>query len=277
MSILYLNEGHFAGHHRDGVATQLWAVTPRLFDRLEFGLGFGPTLLFDTQPADIPPWFHDVHSIGVIYGASLTYYVSRHWLARVELSKTDAPGNFDTQLLTLGVGYRVGDTPDRAQHSDAAQPPRDVLSSNELNMFVGRSIVNDRNHVDGWDFGVEYRRSVAAPLQLSAAWLDEAIGSVGHHTNLIFEAWLVTSGFGPRFTIGIGAGPCVILQTHETDFVNTDSVRRKAGAVDATVGLTASYQFTRRLNARLEWNRAFSKSDDDRDIVSFGVGWSWGP
>jgi hypothetical protein len=270
-SLAYVNEGHFVDHHRDGGAVQVWAITPRWLERFDAALGVGPYLLFDTQVANSSPWYRNVHGIGEIYTASLTYYAGTHWLARVNWTKICVSDDIGTQTLTFGVGYRV-DTLlagfDKAiADYEAADGGRAL---NEIDLFAGQTVVNARSSAKSSNFGVEYRRDIAGLVQLSASWLDEGNGLSGRHSGIIGEVWLATTALDPRFTIGLGAGPYVALQSYETDD------RRRAGSVDGLIAMTACFRFTSRISARLEWHRAVTSDDEDRDIVNLGIGWSWG-
>src|SRR5947208_1883457 len=44
----WINQGHIANHHRDGLAAQLWATTTVLHPSLSVGAGVGPFFYFDT-------------------------------------------------------------------------------------------------------------------------------------------------------------------------------------------------------------------------------------
>jgi hypothetical protein len=107
-SFSYVDEGHLLDHQRDGAAVQLWVVTPRWRDRVDFAIGVGPYVYFDTQFTPDSPWYRNYHSVAEIYTSSLTYYATESWFARLNLSLVHAPGDVNTRLALLGVGYRLG-------------------------------------------------------------------------------------------------------------------------------------------------------------------------
>jgi len=264
-SFSYDNEGHLFHHQRDGGAVQLWAVTPRLWERLELALGAGPYAYFDTQYVPRPPWYRDYHSIAEIYTGSLTYYATQHWFARLNVSEIHAPGNVDTRQVLLGVGYQ----PDAASHSSVMEP----AGLNQLEAFVGRT--SENNYYTSYDndtsetYGVEYRRALTDHIELSGAWLSEADGTSGRRNGALAEIWLATQ-ISRRLSVGIGAGPYYAFEAYRGD--DGQRAARLAGVASMTVG----WHITRSLLARVAWHRGFTHDDQDRDIITGGLAWSWG-
>lgn len=269
-SLGYVNEGHLTDHHRDGIAPQFWAVTPRWRERLEFALGAGPYIYFDTQPTDSPPWFRNRHGVGEIYTGSLTLLAGTHWYARANFSIIHAPGDIDTRTLVIGGGYRLDDLFSRAGAAFTESATAAGLPLNEVNAFAGQTVVNGNSSGKSSTFGAEYRRDVAGPFEVSLAWLNEAVGLGARHNGLLIEAWLVTPAFDPRFSIGVGAGPDISLQSYLTE----DG--REAGTVTGMVSISVAWRFSRDLGVRLAWHRSVTADDQDRDVVTAGIGWSWG-
>jgi hypothetical protein len=265
ISLAYLNEGHVPDHHRDGVTTQLWAVTPRWGGHLDLALGFGPYFYFDTQDAQSPPGFRDYHGVGEIVTGSLSYYWDTRWFVRLNLSEIHTPGNEDTRTLVLGLGHSLDPVLDKLSGFGEG-PPRGM----ELGTFVGQTIDNTANSEHSRTFGVEYRYSLNPNVDLSAAWLNESDGAGGSHNGLVGELWVVDPLFGRRATLGLGAGPYIALERRE----GYDG--EPAARVEGLVSLSASWRFARRLLLRLTWDRGFTTESQDRDIVTLGLSWYWG-
>jgi len=265
-SFSYVNEGHLFHHQRDGGAVQLWAVTPRWRDRLEFALGVGPYVYFDTQYVARPPWYRNYHAIAEIYTGSLTYEVTEDWFVRLNLNAVHAPGNLDTRQLLLGVGYRLGAT---SGSSDTETSPQ----INQLGVFAGQT--SENNYYTSYDnessltYAVEYRRALTSHIELSGAWLSEDDGPDGRRNGVLGEIWLVNR-LSRRLAVGIGTGPYYALKGYRGD----DGLR--AARLAGIVSMTASWQFTRSLSARVIWHRGFTHDDQDRDIIMGGLAWSWG-
>jgi hypothetical protein len=265
-SFSYLNEGHLFHHQRDGGVVQLWAVTPRWRDRLDFAFGVGPYVYFDTQFVDGPPWYRNYHSVAEIYTGSLTYYATENWFVRLNLSEIHAPGNVDTRLVLLGIGFR----PSASGESSELETSSGL---NQLEAFAGQT--SENNYYTSYDnessvsFGLEYRRALTSHVELSAAWLSEADGVSGRRNGALGEIWLVST-LSRRFSVGIGAGPYYALQPYRGD----DGLQ--AARLAGVVSMTAAWQLRRSLSARVSWHRGFTHDDQDRDIITVGLAWSWG-
>jgi hypothetical protein len=268
-SFSYVNEGHLFDHQRDGGAVQLWAVTPRWRDRLDFALGVGPYFYFDTQSLIRPypePWYRNYHSIAEIYTGSLTYSPTEHWFIRLNLSEVHAPGDVDTHLVLLGAGYRPGASggPSEAEISPGI---------NQLEVFGGQT--SENNYYTSYHnettltYGIEYRRAMTRHLELSAAWLSENDGVSGRRNGALAEIWLAQRLSG-RFSVGIGAGPYYTLKRYRGD----DGLR--AARLTGVLSMTAGWQLTRSLLVRFSWHRGLTHDDQDRDILTLGLAWGWG-
>lgn len=81
------------------------------------------------------------------------------------------------------------------------------------------------------------------------------------------EAWLVQDCVSGHIELGVGLGTYFSLESYQTIY-GTHAAR--------TVGLasmTIAWRFTRALDLRLIWHRGFTIDDQDRDIVTAGLGW----
>ena len=270
-SFSYVNEGHFPGHQRDGQTVQLWAVTPRWLNRFDLAVGAGPYVYFDTQSTSVPPYFRDDHGVGAIITGSLSYYGGERWFLRLNLSDVYVPGGLDTHMLLLGAGYNVDSILERIgapiEPDDASSP---VHARNELGPFIGQSIENSDSSGKSTNFGIEYRRRVARHLELSASWLNEAVGIDGRHDGVTGEAWLMGTMLNRRLSAGIGVGPYVTLHSYRVD----DG--RSAASLTGLASMTVSWRMTRSTALRVVWHRSFTQDDQDRDIVTLGFAWRWG-
>ncbi len=277
-SFSYLNEGHLFHHQRDGGIFQLWAVTPRWRDRIAFALGAGPYFYFDTQYVGRPPWYRNYHDVAEIYTGSLTYYATQNWFVRLNLSEIHAPGDIDTREVLLGAGVRLdglfeqsgapGSAGSGGSGGEETSPP-----TNQLGVFGGQT--SDNNYYTSYlnktslTFGAEYRRAMTSHVELSAAWLNEDDGVDGRHNGVLGEIWLV-NWFSRRFSLGLGTGPYYALQPFRGD----DGMH--AARLAGVVSMTAGWQITHSVIARISWHRAFTHDDQDRDIITAGLAWSWG-
>jgi hypothetical protein len=96
--------------------------------------------------------------------------------------------------------------------------------------------------------------------------LDEGEGAVERHASITGEAWIVQDFLERRLVIGLGLGPYLALSTYRT------SDGRTGASAVGLASMTASWRFTRRLALRIEWRRGFTGDDQDRDLITLGLG-----
>jgi hypothetical protein len=265
-SFTYINEGHLPGRHRDGVALQAWAVTPRWHQRFDFALGVGPYFYSDTQADDSAAGFRDYHGVGEVLTGSLTYRWDSGWFARLNLAEIHTPGDTSTHTLVLGVGYSL----DRLAESlsGAFNRGTNPFSHSELGVFTGQTIDNSLSSPRSGNLGVEFRQGIYQHLELSAAWLNEA-DAAGHRDGLIGELWVVDPLTAHPVTLGLGVGGYVpVTQRAPTE-------GPPVSAVEGVVSMTAGWRFATALVGRITWTRDVTSDDHDRDIVTVGLSWRW--
>lgn len=268
VSLGYLNEGHLPGHYRDGGAAQIWGRTPLWSDRVSLALGVGPYVYFDTLTNDpgAPLGYRDYHGVGVLASAILSYSFSDRWFGLLEVNGVMASADVGTCTVLLGVGYRL-DRVVQALSSGAAAQALDPEPRDEVGVFVGETIVNGSHSDASNAFGAEYRRQVTRNLELSASILSDSDGSDGRHQAATGEVWLVQEFAARRLVAGLGVGSYFSLQSYDTIY------RTKAASVVGLASMTVAWRVTRALDLRLIWHRGFTGDDQDRDIVTVGLGW----
>ena len=270
-SFLYANEGHVTGHHRDGVAAQVWAVTPRLLDRFTLALGAGPYLYCDTQDENAPPGFKDSHAVGVIYTGSASWYLSERWFLRLNVNQIQTGSGAGTRSFLLGAGYRLDQLAGDLGRAFGDHPGHDYASHpNELTAFAGVTIMNTEASENAAAVGLEYRRRVAKYFDLSGSWFNEEASADERYNSLAAQAWLVRSWPERGFSVGFGLGPNFTLGDHQ----GADG--RALRGVVGLASMTAAWRFTDSLQARFNWNRGFTADDQDRDLIMLGIAWLWG-
>ncbi len=264
----YLNEGHVPGHHRDGASLELWATTSIWHDRLTLALGAGPYVYCDTElDPTVPDGYYDYHGVGALISGSVSYPLGRNWLARLEVSQVVSPGEVGTRTVMLGVGYQLQSVIDRLNRSwaDGASAPSEAF--NELGLFWGQTILNGAHADASSAFGIEYRRRMLQHLELSASLIDDGDGLDGHHMGMTGEAWLVQDFNSGRIVLGAGLGIYFSFESYQTVYSTP------AASTVGLASITAAWRLTRALDLRLIWHRGFTGDDQDRDIVTAGLGW----
>jgi hypothetical protein len=252
VGLAYQNEGHVPGHHRDGFAPQVWARLP-LSARFSLAAGVGPYRYFDTIPSANAAGYEDRNGWGVLYSAAARYDLAGHWLLELRYNRTALRAGMDTDMLLLGLGYRL----EKAKR-DAAE------SRTELFLLAGRSIVNSFESEAASAWSAELRHRFGSALRGSLAWIDEGHASVVDRQGLAAQAWLEPTFYEGRLSLGAGWGPYFAKD------------RRRAGDQSMTASiasLTASWRFARHWSGRITASRVISRYDRDADLVLVGLGY----
>jgi hypothetical protein len=278
VSFSYLNEGQYRTpdepvpwhHARDGAAAQLWALTPpRWLGPLQLAVGAGPYVYFDTQSEPPPLGYRDYHGVAEMYTGSLRYLGPFGLFVRLDLIEIHAPGSPDARLLELGVGYRSGSITGPSYTGSSQSGSSPPVYHEQLAVLAGRTGDSNWNATQSAAYALEYRHGLGTHVDLSATWLSEADGTNGRHDGVAGQVWLTDRFFSRRVTVGIGAGPYIALRSH----IAEDG--EEAPHAQGVVAMTASLQLSRRLAARVVWDRAFTNDNLDRDIVLGGLAWNW--
>jgi hypothetical protein len=263
----YLNEGHIPAHDRDGAVLQLWGNTGDWLDRFTLGIGAGPYAYFDTQSESTGIGFQNHHGVGVIVSGYLSYSLSPRWFAQLQIDDVIAPGDLGSRTVMLGAGYRLDRFIEELALSRQGDQSGAVFAApNEIGMFVGQTVVNDPSSDRTSDFGIEYRFRIAQHVEFSTSLLDEG-GPGGRHAGATGELWLVQDFLDGQLATGVGLGPYVAFEKYRVP----DGL--PGASVVGLASMTLSWRFTRSVALRLNWHRGFTGDDQDRDIITAGLGW----
>lgn len=259
-SLVWLNEGHVATHHRDGQALQLWWNTLPRSGGLGFEGGLGPYVYYDTAHPETG--YADQHGLAALASIAADWYVSNRWLLFLRLNRVLAEDRFDTTFASFGFGYRFANRFDATPSEQGAEPATPIARW-ELIGFFG-STVADSSHRN--TAAVEARRQLTDHLVVTAEFIDSNghIG-IGWHEAIVVQFWLQKQ-LSPRISVGAGAGVTMVGHNSGVSFYGPQ--RNPAAAV--SVGL--AYSLTRSWNARATWTRIGTDDNKDVDIFLFGVG-----
>jgi hypothetical protein len=126
----YLNEGHFAGHHRDGYAFEV-SYESALLARYNtwLYLGAGPFYYFDTQtsPSDVS---RDVHGLAPAFNLSARHRVSANWDVLVSLDATVPNHDFRAHTISIQGAYWLGHDSELARQAVYSRQARDMPTPN---------------------------------------------------------------------------------------------------------------------------------------------------
>jgi hypothetical protein len=268
VSFGYLNEGHLPANHRDGARLQLWADTGLWRDRLGFSVGAGPYLYFDTLERKDVVGYANQHGVAAVLTVRASYALTSRWFTLLEVNQVIAT-NPATRTVMLGAGVHLDSLIgglDRTQSGDPAAPAV-ADGPNELNLFGGQTTLNNIGADKSTDFGIEYRYGPLRHIEFSASVIEEGDGATNRHAGITAEGWLVQEFFARQLQVGLGAGPYTALSGYHT----FDG--RSGASVVGLASMTLSWRFARALAVRLNWHRGFTTDDQDRDIVTVGLGW----
>jgi hypothetical protein len=228
-SLAWINEGHVIGHHRDGVAGQVWNNWRWANGRWAGALGLGVYQFFDTQAKGAPDSQIE-HGAAPIASASMTHYSGGSWFWRVTANAIAPDDGINVHTIALGVGYRLGRERDTIRTTDSSAPKdfsdltgvsggvgsEGRTTGRELTVMAGKTVVNATSGERALAGSVEYRQGFARNWDVTLSWLHEGDPDVldatasRHKCGLSMRVWKTGwhSGSAREFiTTPIGNAP----------------------------------------------------------------------
>jgi hypothetical protein len=263
-SAAWINEGHTASHHRDGLALQVWGLVLDDPDDFSLAIGAGEYRFADTHFLAGDGYRND-HGWTPIFSLQATYYLESPWFLQLTGNHINSANGLHTNSLVAGIGYQLG-----WKHSDT--PRRRERAANTLTVMAGRTIVNSRSSESASAKVIEYRRGVATHFDWTLSLMDEGDPEIMHRQGAATQLWLMDSYLHRRLGLGLGAGPYFVFQRKGPPTANS----QRETATAALLSPTISYQLGSHWQARLTWNRVLSKDNRDADVIVAGLGYRWG-
>lgn len=259
--VTYINEGHFTGHHRDGIAAQLGLRTPGLAPGLTLHGALGPYNYFDTTLAENAEGYANAHGTGMVYtlGAHWRQSEDAPWSWQLRVDRIRAAHGVDTSLVMLGASYRVEQ--DATFGHEGA--PRGNAARDEVAVLAGATIVNSYESQHSSARSVDYRHAFTPVVRGSVGWINEGDARLVRRNGVVAQGWLEPTFLDGRYSLGIGFGPYVAI----------DHYRGGGSELLGMLSTTFSHRFARSWNLRLTWHRSVSKADRDTDILLAGIGY----
>ena len=264
-SLAYINEGHAAAHHRDGLAGEIWwrhEVGRRFV--VSAGAGayhFSDTLLFGEDDSS------NVHGWVPLYSVAATYRMNARWFFRATTNHINHAHGFGSNTLLIGAGRWLGRERDAYE---SGEPETPSTTGNELTLFYGRSIVNTAESPQAAAGAIEFRRGLARHVDRTVSWFNEGDAHVTRRYGPAAQLWLVDRGLERRLAVGLGLGGYLYFDRSPEP---NEEARR---ALSALISPTLSYRWSEHWLARLTWNRVISDYHRDADLVLLGIGYRWG-
>jgi hypothetical protein len=268
-TLSYLNEGHVPVHHRDGNTVQLWTRTNVLDRRLSLAAGGGPYYYFDTTAAKAGGSYADNHGWGGMLSLAATWYTESRWLFQLRSNWVWTGDSIDTFSTLAGVGYQL-DAPLSPGPIAEESPQRNKTTSNELTLFVGRTVVNSFSSEHALAMGVEYRRGLWRNVDWTVSWLNEGDSRLVRRNGICTQLWAVRAFFDDRLALGVGAGAYITIDNYNKTPTPANEGDELLSGITT---LTASYRIDPHWALRASWNRIVTNYDRDTDVLLGGIGY----
>jgi hypothetical protein len=265
----YMNQGHFAEHHRDGFVFSLQTHTHVFSPQFTLSAALGPYLFADTFK---PPVGNnsDVHGVGTVLSLAATWQTSSNLFFELESDVVKA-GTFNTLGIQAGLGYHFGESSSSGSHS-ATAGESDETYKNEFSALAGMSVVNVIGNGRATATSIEYRRNVWGPLDLSVDAISEGKNELADRYGVAAEVWVKKNLLQNRLTLSIGGGPYVVTDRLKT---NDDGMKDTKPFVAGIFSMSASYRISNHWDVRAMWHRPFTNYNRDSDIWLGGVGYQF--
>ena len=257
----YLNQGHFPGHHRDGISAEAWTQADFFDHHLTLAVGGGPFHYFDTSVASRGGSYADNHGWSWLYSASATLRPShRRWFAEVRFDQAAPAQSIRTSSVMFGAGLQLSPDP-RPRTSSRWES---AFNQSELTVFYGQTIVNSFSSQTSAAQAAELRHAFNDFARASIGFINEGNAQLIRRSGAIVQAWGEPAFFNDKFSVGFGAGVYAAI----------DKYRATAGRhLSSIVSLTLSYRLVDQLAVRADWHRIGTNYDRDTDILLFGLGY----
>jgi hypothetical protein len=264
-SLAYLNDGHFPGHHRDGVTGEVW-LPIHLSKHLTVSAGFGPFYYLDTVEARNGAGYADDHGWAWLASFDMIYqpWLSDRWWSHVfleaRLDHTAPAHSIETTSIGLGIGYRGF-----SDRHDGQDPCGDeCFAANEVGAYYWKTVVNSFSSQTARAEEVDYRRKIWRDLRASIGFLNEGDAQLIRRNGVMAEVWAEPSFESGRFSIGAGFG----------GYSAIDKYRPSPGRhVSDVISATASLRPFGNFDVRFLWHRIVTDYSRDTDVVLFGLGY----
>jgi hypothetical protein len=261
----WINEGHLPGHHRDGPIAQVWWRTTAFDPRLSLAAGVGPYAYFDTVPTTTSDGAHDDHGIGIIASAAASWRMDGPWSLQLRFNRIVTKHSADSSSLLLGAVYRLEGAATPSDSMASIQPAFD----SEVDLLVGRTIVNTLESEDAFAAQIEYRRRLGPYWAWSVGLLNEGDANTQRRSGVMAEFWAGHEFLDRRVTAAIGIGPYLVFDIRKNPELVEASRERLAGMLSLTFAYAPLPQWA----LRLAWHRIFAERSHDSDVLVLGAGY----
>ena len=262
-SLAYLNDGHFPGHHRDGITGEAWLPINLFAHHLTLSAGLGPYYYYDTVFARTATGYADAH--GWAWMASLDAMIEpwnsgplSHLFFELRLDHTAPARSIQTTSIGGGFGYRgFSDI-----HSNPDPDAIAGFADNEIVASYWKTVVNSFASQTTRAEEIEYRRKIWRELRASVGFLNEGDAQLIRRNGITAEGWAEPSFNDGLWSIGVGFG----------FYSAIDKYQRAPGRhISDIVSATASIRPVRNFDIRFTWHRIVTDYSRDSRAVGSGI------
>lgn len=262
-SLAYLNDGHFPGHHRDGVTAEAWLPVNLFSQHVTVSVGAGPFYYYDTVVASNNGNYADDHGWAWLYSVDATWQFRGDRTGpfiELRLDHTAPSKSIETTSIGLGIGYRgFSDI-----HNTADPNAVDGFAPNELAAYYWKTVVNSFSSQTSPAEEFEYRRQIWNELRASVGFLNEGNAQLIRRDGFLAEVWAEPSFGSGLWSIDAGFG----------GYSAIDKYRAEPGRhVSDVVSATVSVRPLKNLDIRFLWHRIVTDYSRDTDVVLWGLGY----
>lgn len=269
----WVNDGHFSGHLRDGIALQIGARTTLWTPRLVVGLAAGIDRFYDTtNDSSNAGNYSDVQGFMFIGTGQISYYFDNRWIVRAQGNLEIAPPkSYNGAGVLIGVGYQL-QAPTAPGARAKPEPQTSFSTGNEFTAFIGQTVPNGgKSDPKGVAGMAEYRHGVWKYFDLTISYIYQGDNDVLVRNGFAAQLWPARK-FGP-VELALGFGIFFAADQKYTPPPGDP----KSGAVSLLVSPTVAYRFGEHWLTRFMWNRTVTTYNKNTDFFGFGLGYRWGP
>jgi hypothetical protein len=265
-SLAYLNDGHFPGHHRDGVTGEMWLPVNFFSQHLTVSAGLGPFYYYDTTQADNGAGYADTHGWAWMFSLDAIYQLFGDRTGpflEIRLDHTPSAKSIETTSIGLGIGIR---TFSDIHSSDPTAS--EGFATNEAVAYYGKTVVNSFSSQTSRAVAAEYRRKIWQEMRVAIGFVNEGNAQLIRRSGVTAELWAEPSFNSGIWSIGAGLGGYSAI-----DKYRVTPGRHVSGVVSGTLSLRPPWPPLDGFDIRVLWHRIVTNYNRDTDIVLAGLGY----
>jgi hypothetical protein len=270
-SLAYLNDGHFPGHHRDGVTAEAWLPLRLFGNKVILSLGAGPFYYYDTQSANNANSYADVHGWAWLLSVDAKWQLfgssasTPGWFLEARFDYTNPAKTIETRSYGGGFGYRMYSD---WEIGDPTVGTVEGFPTWEVGAYGWKTVVNSFTSQTSRAEELDVRREVYNVLRASIGIINEGNAQLIRRNGIEEEMWAEPSFWGGNATVGAGIG------AYEAwDKYRAAPGSHLSGLVSMTISARpfAHWEWGKYVSARIIWHRVVTNYSRDTDVLIGGL------